>query len=231
MKMLFEINGGGNMNNKFNMSREESMFWVKRNIIDYIWKSAKLEGISVTYPDTEMVFEGLSTKGLKVMDIIALNNIKHAWYFITEHLDIIPDYPFICHINGIIGGNQIINNAGYIRKIEVKMGGTTWKPNVPNENVVKESIEEIIKGFINPTERAIELMLYCMRAQIFNDGNKRTSMFVANQIMVSNGVGVISIPIEHQDEFRKMLIRYYECGDNSGIKYFIYDYCIDGANF
>ena len=41
------------MENKFNLTREQNIFVAKRNIVDYIWKSANLEGIGVTYPETQ----------------------------------------------------------------------------------------------------------------------------------------------------------------------------------
>ena len=37
------------MKNKFNLTREQNVFVGKRSIVDYIWKSANLEGIDVTY--------------------------------------------------------------------------------------------------------------------------------------------------------------------------------------
>ena len=37
------------MQAKFNMTQQENIFLAKRNIVDYIWKSANLEGIGVTY--------------------------------------------------------------------------------------------------------------------------------------------------------------------------------------
>ncbi len=43
---------------KYNLTVDENIFIAKRNIIDYIWKSAKLEGLSVTFPDTEAIFNG-----------------------------------------------------------------------------------------------------------------------------------------------------------------------------
>ena len=43
---------------KFSLTRDENIFVAKRNLIDYIWKSAKLEGLGVTYPDTEAIFNG-----------------------------------------------------------------------------------------------------------------------------------------------------------------------------
>ena len=64
------------------MTREQSVFTAKRNIIDYIWKSAQLEGLSVTYPDTEAIYNGMSVPGVKVSEIVAVNNLKHAWQFL-----------------------------------------------------------------------------------------------------------------------------------------------------
>ncbi len=37
------------MEAKYHMTREENIFVAKRNIVDYIWKSARLEGLAVTY--------------------------------------------------------------------------------------------------------------------------------------------------------------------------------------
>lgn len=219
------------MKDKFNMTREDMLFWAKRNVIDYIWKSANLEGISATYPDTELIFEGLVPQGFAVRDILSINNLKRAWYFISEHLDIEIDYILICHINGIIGGDDLIRRAGILRRFPVRIGGTSWMPGLPEEEQVKGDINRILTKYSTATEQAIELMLYCMRAQLFNDGNKRTAMMVANLLMMSKGVGVVSVPIEHQGEFRNKLVEYYEVGDNSHIKQFVYDYCIDGFNF
>ena len=70
-----------------------------------------------------------------------------------------------------------------------------------------------------------------MRRQMFLDGNKRTAMLAANQVMVSNGCGVISVPIEDQPEFTHLLVSYYESGDMEEIKGFVYENCIDGIDF
>lgn len=50
---------------KYHMTREENIFVAKRNIVDYIWKSARLEGLAVTYPDTEAIYNGMSVQGGK----------------------------------------------------------------------------------------------------------------------------------------------------------------------
>lgn len=215
---------------KFSMTREENIFVAKRNLIDYIWKSAKLEGLGVTYPDTEAIFNGMSAPRVKVEDIIAVNNLKHAWQFLLDNLDVPADYPYICHLNKAVGGDSLIINAGLIRRVSVSIGGTSWKPELPIESQIKEEITEVL-SIPEPTDRAITLMLYLMRRQLFLDGNKRTAMLAGNQVMIANGCGILSIPIEIQPEFTKMLVEYYESGNMAALKQFVYDDCIDGIDF
>lgn len=215
---------------KFSMKKEENIFVAKRNIIDYIWKSAKLEGLGVTYPDTEAIFNGMRAPNVKVEEIVAVNNLKHSWQFLLNNLDVPADYPYICHLNKIVGGDNLIINSGFIRKVPMSIGGTSWKPDIPIESQVKEEIAEIL-SIEEPTERAVTLTLYLMRKQMFLDGNKRTSMLAGNQIMIANGCGIISVPIEHQPEFTKRFVEYYESGNMDELKEFIYETSIDGIDF
>lgn len=218
------------MEPKYHMTLEQNIFVAKRNIVDYIWKSARLEGLGVTYPDTEAIFNGLSVAGVKVSDIVAVNNLKHAWQFVLENAAYPVDYPYICQINRLVGGDSLIMGAGYLRKVPVSIGGTTWKPEIPDEEKIKEELLDIgqISGAL---DRAITLMLYVMRRQMFLDGNKRTAMLAANAVMIAGGCGIITIPIEKQPEFTARLVRFYESGDMEELKNFVYESCIDGIDF
>lgn len=218
------------MQAKYHMTREENIFVAKRNIIDYIWKSARLEGLAVTYPDTEAIYNGMSVQGVKVSDIVAVNNLKHAWQLILDTLDYPIDYPLVCKINQCVGGDNLIIRAGYLRNVPVSIGGTTWKPDIPIESQIKEEMAEIVK-IDSPTDRALTLMLYLVRKQMFLDGNKRTSMLAGNHVMISNGCGIISVPIELQPTFTGMLIQFYESNDMREIKQFLYENCLDGIEF
>ena len=80
------------------------------------------------------------------------------------------------------------------------------------------------------TEIAIEIMLSVMRRQMFIDGNKRVAMLFANKIMIDNGCGIITIAQEDQETFYEKLIQYYESGDMSDLKEWIYDTSIDGID-
>jgi Fic family protein len=215
---------------KFNMTREQNIFVAKRNIVDYIYKSAKLEGLGVTYPDTEAIFQGAAAPGVKVSDIIAVNNLKHAWQFLLDTLDVPLDYAYMCKLNQLVGGDSLIYGAGYIRTLPVTIGGTKWKPEMPAEDDIKTRLREL-QAIENPTEHAITVMLYGMRGQFYLDGNKRTAMLAANQIMIANGHGIISVPEELIRDFTRHLVNFYESGDTETIARFVYDNCIDGMPF
>lgn len=216
------------MENKYNLTAEQNIFVAKRNIVDYIWKSANLEGIAVTYPDTQTIYDGFSVSGYKLEEINAINNLKKAWQFILNDVDIALNFAYICKINELVGEN-VFYNPGVIRTIPVNIGGTSWKPDFPIETKIKEELEELLSNNeISKTEQAINIMLWVMRRQMFIDGNKRTAMLIANKLMIENGCGIISIPIEKQNEFYKLLITYYETNDSSIISKFIYDNAIDG---
>lgn len=112
------------MTNKFLMSLEENIFLAKRNIVDNIYKSARLEGINVTFPQVEAIFNGVNVSNLKVDEIVAINNLKYAWYFLFDTIYYSNvDFAYICKVNKTIGAN-LIHQSGYIRQFDVTIGGT-----------------------------------------------------------------------------------------------------------
>lgn len=69
------------LKDKYNMTTEENVLYAKRNIVDSIWKSANLEGIPVTFPETQAIYDGANVGHLRIDEIQAINNLKHAWQF------------------------------------------------------------------------------------------------------------------------------------------------------
>ena len=219
------------MQPKFNMTQRENIFLAKRNIVDYIWKSANLEGIGVTYPDTQTIYDGIAVSGYTIEEINAINDLKHAWQYILGNINGQLDLDFIKHTHMQLGKFTVIN-AGSLRRDEVRIGGTSWIPDVPEENNVREKINAVMnKNGISEIERALDMTLLLMRLQLFYDGNKRLAMLIGNKIMIQNGQGIISVKQEDNREFYKLLIAYYETGRNDEIKQFLYDNCIDGMIF
>ena len=190
------------MENKFNLTREQNVFIAKRNIVDYIWKSAILEGIKVTYSETQTIYDGGVVNGLTVDNIIAINNLKNAWQFILENQDIESNYNVLCQLHKLTADKLVLyQNLGKIRKTPVNIGGTTWKPDFPIESKIKEEMEEILtQPEKTKTEIAIEIMLWIMRRQMFIDEDElleqKTTYFQNNYKISINGVGNINTLVQ-----------------------------------
>jgi len=205
---------------------EQNIDFAKRHLVDTIYKQAILEGVATTFADTESIIEGGKVNNMTSEDIMKIVNLKHAWEFILNKNVILSDINFalLCEINKMVE-EGFYYSAGKVRNVPVTIGGTTWKLDLPIESVIKEELEEIFNKKMDDVDRAIELLLYTMKKQVFIDGNKRTSVIYSNHYLISKGRGIIAIPAELTEEFKDLLIPYYEGKDKNKIKKFIKEKC------
>lgn len=205
---------------------EQNIDFAKRHLVDTIYKQAILEGVATTFADTESIIEGGKVNNMTSEDIIKIVNLKHAWEFILNKNVILSDTNFalLCEINKMVE-EGFYYTAGKVRNAPVTIGGTTWKPDLPIESVIREELEEILSKELNDIDKAIELLLYTMKKQVFIDGNKRTAVIYSNHYLISKGKGIIAIPAELTEEFKDLLIPYYEGRDEKEIKKFIKEQC------
>lgn len=217
------------MENKYNLTLEQNTFLAKRNIIDNIYAGARMEGLNVTFLQVKKILEGINVPNLKIDEIQCILNLRDAWKYVINNIKEEFNINFICKINELVARNESIEWE-VLRSGNVQITGTEYIPDVPEEEVVKRQIAEILK-IKNTTERAIEYMLYGMRSQLFWDGNKRTSMICANKIMIENGNGIIKVSDNKLEEFNTLLSEFYTSNDKVKIKQFIFDNCIDGITF
>ena len=217
------------MENKFEMTKEENIFVAKRNIIDYIWKSANLEGINVTFPQTSVIYEKGVLQNADVHSISVVLNLKHAWQVLLNSLNEPLSIDYFCKINYEVAKDESLD-WGKLRTGKVGISGTNYIPPIPDKDNVKEQLNALMQ-IENQTERAIKIMFWAMKSQLFWDGNKRTAMLVANKVMIENGCGIISVPIEKIEDFNIVLSDYYTNDTLNNAVEFIYNNCIDGIEF
>ena len=187
-----------------------------------IYEQAVLEGVATSFPQTEDIIENGTVNGVTASDVQKILNLKHAWEFILDKdvIQVKSDYSVLCHIAKLVN-EGFFSYGGRIRGVPVTIGGTTYKPPMPIETVVMENIQSIIETQGDAIDVAIELCLYCMKTQIFNDGNKRASVIFANHYLIANAGGLLVIPEANVPEFKKLLVRYYEDKDTGEIKEFL----------
>lgn len=200
--------------------------FARMNMKALIYDQAVLEGVATSFPQTEDILENGKVNGVTASDVQKILNLKHAWEFILDNdvLQVKSDYSILCHIARLVN-EGFFANGGRIRGVPVTIGGTSYVPPLPIETVVMERISEIVSNEGEAIDTAVALCLYCMKTQIFNDGNKRAAVIFANHYLISKAGGLLVIPEQYVPEFKKLLVGYYENRDRGEIKEFLKKNC------
>ena len=204
----------------------QNIDFARANMKANIYDQAVLEGVATTFPQTAEIIDNGIVNGMTASDVQKILNLKHAWEFILDR-DVIAsktDYYLLCRIAKLVNEGFYLD-GGKIRGVPVTIGGTSYVPPIPNEIDVKERISEILSDESDDIDKAIKLCMYCMKAQIFLDGNKRAAVIFANHYLIAHGGGFIVIPENHVPVFKDLLVRYYDGEDFSVIKTFLKENC------
>lgn len=200
--------------------------FARANMKMNIYDQAVLEGVATSFPQTEEIIENGKVSGMTASDVQKILNLKHAWEFILDR-DVIAscsDYYMLSHIAKLVN-EGFFAEGGRIRGVPVTIGGSSYVPPLPNELDVKDSIREIVEADDEPVNIAVKLCLYCMKTQIFLDGNKRAAVIFANHYLIAHCGGLLIIPGKEVPEFKRLLVRYYEGEDIAVIGTFMKERC------
>ena len=214
---------------KYNLSREDSILLAKKYLKESVYRSAHLEGIAVTFPQTEAILDDAVVNDISAKDIAKVFGLRDGWEYILDNLDQPITLKTLEDLHQIIAREDVPwDRLGKLRTENVRISGTNYIPALPVAEKVHHAIENIMSSNTTDTDKAITIMLFVMRSQLFLDGNKRVGTLVCNQILVSRGRGIFSLPPELKAEFSEKLVHFYESGDMDEIKHLIATHCFIG---
>lgn len=203
--------------------RDSAIEMAKRLLVDSIWKSANLEGLGTTFPKTEAILANAPTT-TKTEEVLFVINMKRAWQFLLDNLDCGNNLMLLREYNKVVG-ELLFSFAGEIRTFPVQIGGTTWEPEIPHTEIIIENLEKIEQ--IEDIElKALKYFCYVARTQMFIDGNKRVAQLIANKVLIENDIGIFQIPIDKLEEFKGLLLEFYETAVDGKIIDFMKVFCI-----
>lgn len=141
----------------------------KRQLVDSIWKSAGIEGLGTTFPNTEKILSNLPVE-TKRDEVLFIVNMKRAWYFLFDNIEYPNTLAFLREVNKICM-QSLIYDAGGLRTVPVTIGGTSWVPDYPQEGLIIEKLNEI-DGMQDKLEAALEMFCFVARSQMFLEINE-----------------------------------------------------------
>ena len=187
----------------------------------------RMENRAVTFPQTQTILNGVNVPNVQLDDIQAILNMRDAWRHLLGTLDEPITLEYLCKLNELIARNEALE-WGKLRTGRVAISGTEYTPPIPLQETVTQELGKILTADTTSTEKALTAFCWGARGQFFWDGNKRTSMTLANRILISAGAGILTITDKHMEQFNALLVDYYNSGNSDQLKQFLYDNAIQG---
>ena len=213
---------------KFHLTPAQSLFLAKKKWDENVYCGMKMENRAVTFPQTQTILNGVNVPNVQLDDIQAILNMRDAWKFLLNTVDEEVTFEYWCKLNEYIARNEALE-CGMLRTGMVGISGTDYEPPVPDRTKTETELTAILSAKdASATDKALEAFTWGTRGQFFWDGNKRTSLVLANKILISSGAGILTITDKFMEEFNSLLLDYYNTGKSETLKQFLYQNAIQG---
>lgn len=218
-----------NFADKYKLTPEQSLFLAKKKWDENVYCGMKMENRAVTFPQTKTILNGVNVPNVQLDDIQAILNMRDAWKHLLTTINEPVTFEYWCKLNEFIARNEALE-WGKLRTGTVGISGTDYMPPIPQQEVVQQELADILNSDVSATEKALNAFVWGTRGQFFWDGNKRTSLTLANKILVEAGAGILTITDKHMEQFNVLLLDYYNTGTSDTLKVFLYENAIQGIS-
>lgn len=223
-----------NFPDKYHLSRKESVYLLKKNIVELVYNAGKFEGLNTTLLQTEEIIKYNRANNVAVDDVLTIVHLKRGFELLLNDLQE-PLLETSKRINRIVAAEDALF-PGEIRTggVEVSTVQGRYVPPMLTEDDVKNQYHKIMSQEISETEKALHLFLFISKNQTFWNGNVGTALLIANKIMFSKGLGLLSIPETKFVKFNELLSNYYNSNlllDELTIISYMYEYCVFGIYY
>ena len=214
----------------FSLTPEQSRFLAKKKWDENVYCGMRMENRAVTFPQTKTILNGINVPEVQLDDIQAILNMRDVWRFLLQTLDQPVDLDYLCSLNSFIARNEALE-WGKLRTGRVAISGTDYAPPVPDAKTASAELQAVLARDCSATEKALTLFAWGARGQFFWDGNKRTSMTLANRLLISAGAGILTVRDAMMEQFNTRLLDYYNSGEPEQLMDFLYENAIQGIEF
>ncbi len=209
---------------KLKLSKENNQKLAIKHMDELIYTNALFEGVKLSFDQLVSIVLGSDLYGVSDEDMAVIRRLQGAVELLIRNVK--PYTLTVSHeINARITKGEAIE-AGKLRTGKLKLAGTTYLPPIPDAAEVENQVNRLIAGNQSVTERAIRLMLYLLKAQLYWAGNRRTAVLTANYFLIEHGAGLIVIQPEQLRTFNQRLLAYYEEDDMVSLLTWVYENCL-----
>jgi hypothetical protein len=221
-------------------SLERVVFRFHRMLPEYVWDAGVLEGNPFTFPEVKTLLEGVTVGGRKLSDQEQILNLAES----SKHLmDLVRNREFkldkatFSSLHALVARNEALEwghfrGEGFETQFtpDVALGErgrftplATEPGAVRLNEVFASGVRSLKEDTSIPFERATAFFLFGSLQQFFFDGNKRTSRFMMNGVLMTEGIDAVSIPAVRAAEFNSRMVDFYTSRDATEMMAFVLD--------
>jgi prophage maintenance system killer protein len=221
-------------------SLERVVFRFTRMLPEYVWDAGVLEGNPITFPEVKTLLEGVTVGGRKLSDQEQILNLAESSKYLVDLVkrrEFRLDKPTFCALQALVARNEALEwghfrgegpETRYTPDVALgergRLSPLATEPGASRLNeVFANGVRALEQDVANPFERATAFFLFGSLQQFFFDGNKRTSRFMMNGILMTEGIDAISIPAARAAEFNSRMVDFYVSRDATAMMGFVLD--------
>lgn len=221
-------------------SVERVTFRFHRMLAEFVWDASMLEGNPFTFPEVKTLLDGVTIGGRKTSDQEQVLNLAES----AKHLLLLVktgkfslDKATFTTLHSLVARNEALE-WGHFRGEGKEIDYTPdvglgehgrYTPlatvaGAPELNrTFAKGLQVLQSDVQQPFEKAAAFFLFGALQQFFFDGNKRTSRFMMNGVLMSAGIDAISVPAAKAHEFNDNMVRFYLTKDATEMIAFLVD--------
>lgn len=221
-------------------SIERVAFRYHRMLPEFVWDASVLEGNPFTFPEVKTLLDGVTVGGRKISDQEQILNLaegaKHLLALVKSGSFTLDKVTFT-DLHGLVARNEALEwghfrgegeENNYTPPVSLGEHGQytpllTMAGAAELNRVFERGLQALQSDASKPFEKASAFFLFGALQQFFFDGNKRTSRFMMNGILMSAGIDAISVPAAKSHEFNEKMVRFYVHKDATEMMSFLVD--------
>ena len=209
-----------------NHSIERVCFRFHRMLPEFVWDASVLEGNPFTFPEVMTLLDGVTIGGRKISDQEQILNLaqssKHLLALVKAGRFELTKATFT-ELHSLVARDEALEwgifrgegkETNYTPDVALgEHGRYTPLPTLPGAPELNRRFQNGLAALeeyvTNAFEKAATFFLFGALQQFFFDGNKRTSRFMMNGILMSNGIDAISVSAIKAQEFNEKMVQFY----------------------
>lgn len=205
-------------------SLERVCFRFHKMLPEFVWDASVLEGNPFTFPEVKTLLDGVTVGGRKVSDqeqILNLADSSRRLLAMVKGGQFALSKTVFTELHRIVARQEALEwglfrgegqETNYTPDGGLgELGCYTPLPTLPGAPELNRVFSEGVTALqeCEPFGRATAFFLFGALQQFFFDGNKRTSRFMMNGVLMSHGMDAISVPAAKVQEFNEKMGRFY----------------------